>query len=154
MMNSDTLPSVYSITAVQYEPALSKFRESTMFPTHWPPLPADSSLIFLMMLFLRDLRALPEQTEDSSTRDRSAESRSLMIMHIIRQKSRQLSTLQRIIHIKKSGVYSSRILIPVPRLSFLNLPKLFPWQTMLSLLTSMQPEKRITSGFPPLISRN
>ena len=44
--------------------------------------------------------------------------------------------------------------VPVPRLSFLNLPKLFPWQTMLSLLTSMQPEKRITSGFPPLISRN
>ena len=87
------------------------------------PLPADSSLIFLMMLFLRDLRALPEQTEDSSTRDRSAESRSLMIMHIIQQKSRQLSTLQRIIHIKKSGVYSSRILIPVPRLSFLNLPE-------------------------------
>ena len=90
----------------------------------------------------------------TGTDRRSAESRSLMIMHIIRQKSRQLSTLQRIIHIKKSGVYSSRILIPVPRLSFLSLPKLFPWQTMLSLLTSMQPEKRITSGFPPLISRN
>ena len=59
----------------------------------------------------------------------------------------------KIIHIRRSGVYSSLILIHVPKLFFRNLPKLLPLQITSYWLISMLHVKRIILAFLPEICR-
>ena len=112
LMKLHTLPSIVWKKVLYLVIFHFPFLVFTMSQMHCLPLHWEENLVFPWNLSRKVSCILEEQTVVSSIKEKWEALPLLMTMHIIRQRLPQHCALQKTIHIRQSGVYSS--LIPIP----------------------------------------